>query len=85
MLELYQFENCPYSAKVRRVLTELKLDWISRTAPPGSPHSHELIRRTGKPQVPFLYDPERGVEMFEADDIITYLYEAYGKRTYVPL
>jgi glutathione S-transferase len=33
----------------------------------------ELIEAGGKRQVPYLVDSERGVSMYESDDIITYL------------
>lgn len=80
MLELYQFESCPYCAKVRRVLGDLELDWIARSAPPGSRHSVELLAREGKSQVPYLYDPSTDARMFESDEIIDYLYATYGTR-----
>lgn len=37
----------------------------------------ELIKRGGKKQVPYLVDDEKGVEMYESDDIIEYLNENY--------
>ena len=33
----------------------------------------ELMEKGGKRQVPFLVDEERGVSMYESDDIITYI------------
>lgn len=33
----------------------------------------ELIARGGKRQFPYLVDRERGVEMYESEDIVTYL------------
>ncbi len=78
MLELYQFERCPYGQKVRQKLTELDLDWISRTAPKGSKNRKKLLELGGKEQVPFLVDSEKGVKMYESDDIIAYLEKEYG-------
>jgi glutathione S-transferase len=78
MLELYQFEACPYCAKVRSVMTELELDYITRNVPRGS-HKRDFLQELGgKQQVPFLVDQDRGVKMYESEDIITYLRENYG-------
>ncbi|RME60814.1 glutaredoxin [Candidatus Parcubacteria bacterium] len=78
MIELYQFEQCPYSRKVREKLTELHLDWVARSAPKGSPQRQKLIELGGKDQVPFLYDPEKGIKLYESDAIIAYLEKEYG-------
>lgn len=78
MLELYQFENCPYCAKVRAKLSELQIDYVARSAPRGSAQRKALIQLGGKEQVPFLVDQERGVMMYESDDIVAYLEEHYG-------
>lgn len=37
-----------------------------------------LLARAGRVQVPYLIDPNTGVEMFESADIITYLRKTYG-------
>lgn len=78
MLELYQFERCPFCAKVRQKLTELDIDYIVRNVPPGSPKREKLVELGGKQQVPFLVDESRGVSMYESDDIIAYLEEHYA-------
>ena len=70
MLILYQFEGCPFCAKVRLKLTELQLDWLSKTAPRGSKNREELLKLGGKEQVPFLVDEEKNVKMYESDEII---------------
>lgn len=79
MLELYQFEDCPYCAKVRRTLTELELDYIVRNVPRGSQKRKFLEVLGGKQQVPFLVDQDRGVMLYESDDIIQYLKEHYAR------
>ena len=38
-----------------------------------------FIERSGKMMVPYLVDPNTGVEMFESADIIRYLEETYAK------
>jgi glutathione S-transferase len=79
MLELYQFEGCPYCAKVRATLNELELDYIIRSVPKGSSKRAFLEKLGGKQQVPFLVDQQRDVSLYESDDIITYLKEHYSK------
>lgn len=78
MIELYQKEDCPYCAKVRGVLTDLHLDWVSRTAPKGAKQRQRLLELGGKEQVPFMVDTETGIMMYESDNIIQYLRQHYG-------
>jgi glutathione S-transferase len=44
----------------------------------GSPSRAAFIERAGKMQVPYLADPNTGIEMFESADINTYLDDTYG-------
>jgi len=69
MLELYQDETCPECARVRTRLGELKLDFIARQGP---------LEATGRPDLPVLVDPEKGMVVTEVDDILAYLAETYG-------
>lgn len=78
-LELYQFEACPFCRKVREVLSELDLAYVSRSCAHGAGKNREFVReRGGKEQFPFLVDPNTGAELFESEDIIDYLAETYG-------
>jgi len=79
MLELYDFEACPYCRKVREALCELDLDYLEHPVGKGSPRRKELERRGGKMQVPYLVDPNTDTELYESDDIIAYLNETYGE------
>jgi glutathione S-transferase len=81
LLELWDFEACPYCRKVREVLCELDLDYLAHPVAPGSPRRPELVRRGGKRQVPYLVDPNTGAAMYESDDIIGYLNATYGAGT----
>ena len=45
MLELYDFEGCPYCRKVREALCELDLDYLEHPVGKGSPRRKELERR----------------------------------------
>lgn len=78
MLELYDFEACPYCRKVREVLCELDLDYLARPVAHGSPRRDELVRLGGKMQAPYLHDPNTGTGLYESDDIMAYLNATYG-------
>jgi glutathione S-transferase len=78
LLELYEFENCPYCRKVREVLCELDLDYLCRSVAHGSPRRADLRKAGGKLQVPYLIDPNTGTALYESRDINAYLNEHYG-------
>ena len=85
LLELYEFEGCPYCRIVREALTELDLDALIKPSPHGGERFvHELVAKGGEFQVPYLHDPATNVWMYESADIIAYLYQTYGGGT-VPL
>lgn len=75
---LYNFELSPYCRKVREKFNELNLDYRVENVARRSTRRPELIERGGKMQVPYLVDPNTGVEMYESDDIVEYLEEEYG-------
>ncbi len=78
-LVLYEFEACPFCRKVREALSILDLDAEIRPCPKGGPTFRpEVVRRGGREMFPYLVDPNTGVEMYESDDIIRYLFERYG-------
>lgn len=41
----------------------------------------ELVARGGKSQVPYLVDAEKGIEMYESDDIIAHLHATFTGKT----
>ena len=45
----------------------------------GSPGRDAFVKRSGRMMVPFLADPNTGVEMFESADIVVYLEQTYGE------
>jgi len=78
-LELYEFESCPFCRKVREALSILDLEVHVRPCPKNGPRFREaVVRRGGKAQFPWLVDPNTGVEMYESDDIVRYLFQRYG-------
>lgn len=80
MLELYQKENCPFCKKVRDALNDLELDFICRISKAGTQQREIMLKLGGQAQVPFLVDQERGVMIYESDDIVEYLQENYGNK-----
>jgi glutathione S-transferase len=77
-LELYGFEASPYCRLVRETLCELELPYLLRNVGKGSPRRDAFIKRSGRMQVPYLVDPNKGVEMFESAEIIEYLRFTYA-------
>ncbi len=85
LIELYDFEACPYCRKVREALTVLDLEAMIYPCPKGgSPFRGVVRKRGGKEQFPYLVDPNTDVAMYESGDINRYLFEQYG-RGGVPL
>ncbi len=78
-LELYEFEACPFCRKVREAFTLLDLKVIVRPCPSGGTRHRPWVKeRGGRAMFPYLVDPNTGVDMYESDDIIDYLFERYG-------
>lgn len=73
-LELYEYEACPYCRKVREVLSELDLEYVSRASAKGSAKRADLE----KAQFPYLVDPNTGTRLYESERIIDYLMQTYG-------
>src|SRR5262245_53449253 len=79
LLELYDFEACPYCRKVREVLCELDLDYLCLPTARGSARRDALRALGGMMQVPYLVDPNADVALYESDEIIGYLDRTYGR------
>jgi len=79
MLELYDFEGCPFCRKVREALSILDLDAVIRPCPKNGPtYRKQLAERAGREQFPYLVDPNTSTEMYESDAIVQYLFDQYG-------
>jgi glutathione S-transferase len=78
LLELYEFEACPYCRKVRGALSSFDLPAMIYPCPRGSRYRDVVRQKGGKEQFPFLVDPNTDKEMYESDDIIRYLADTYG-------
>lgn len=76
LLEIYQFEGCPYCSKVRKKLTDLQIDFIARQVDPSNRDRVKEV--SGQENVPVLVDPNTDTVMPESDDIVEYLEEYYN-------
>ncbi|KAH6802762.1 Thioredoxin family protein [Perilla frutescens var. frutescens] len=77
-LEIWAYEASPFCKVVREVLVELELPHILHSCARGSPKRQMIYERVGHFQVPYLEDPNTGVEMFESADIVDYLKATYA-------
>ena len=71
---LYIETFCHYCDRVRASAMKLGVDLEERNIAKIE-YLDELIKKGGKRQVPFLIDDEKGISMYESDDIIKYLEE----------
>mmetsp|Transcript_19070 Transcript_19070/g.28839 ORF Transcript_19070/g.28839 Transcript_19070/m.28839 type:complete len:316 (+) Transcript_19070:55-1002(+) len=76
-LILYGYETSPFVKPVREYLCALALPHIVIPCARGSRHRDQLFQQTGTFQVPFLRDPNTGVELFESNEIVEYLETVY--------
>jgi glutaredoxin len=70
MIELYQFEECPYCVRVRKKLSELGIDFITRNVSRNKPDRKMLIKVSDQNGVPTLVDTDRNVIIADDDDKI---------------
>jgi glutathione S-transferase len=77
-LELFSFEASPFCRLVRETLCELEISYLLHNVARGSARRAAFVARSGKMQVPYLVDPNTGVEMFESAAIIGYLQATYA-------
>jgi len=79
MLTLYVKTGCPFCHKVLMTMEELGITFKEKNI--SDPLiAQELNERAGKLQVPYLADSANSIEMFESDDIDTYLRKQYPKQ-----
>ncbi|KAK2655273.1 hypothetical protein Ddye_008325 [Dipteronia dyeriana] len=76
-LEVWAYEGSPFCKVVREVLVELELPHIFRSCARGSPKRQILYQKANHFQVPYLEDPNTGVQMFESAEIVEYLRATY--------
>lgn len=83
MLTLYYRPMCPYCQHVLGEAEALGIHFNLKDITSDPVLSQELIAKGGKQQVPFLIDTERDIQMYESEDISTYLHEHYAGQSEV--
>lgn len=79
LLQLYEFEACPFCRHVREALSEFDLDALVFPCPKGGTRFRpRVVEMGGKARFPFLVDPNSGRAMFESAEIVSYLRDTYG-------
>lgn len=74
---LYYKPTCFYCQSVIKTATKLGIPLELKNVKSDAAAASELMERGGKRQVPFLVDEDRGVSMYESNDIINYLEQNY--------
>ena len=72
MFELYELESCPYCKKVIECLENKGITFEKKDISEPK-HYKELLGLGGKAQVPFLYDYDSNIRLYESDKIIEFL------------
>lgn len=80
MLILYSKSGCPFCVDVQNFLEDRGIEYSERDVYEDESWMDELLELGGKRQVPYLVDTERGVSMYESQDIIQYIADVYGQR-----
>ena len=77
-LLLWAYEGSPFCKVVREKLSSLEIPHTIYFTPRGSENRQRLWERMGRFQVPFLVDPNTGVELFESQAMCEYLQKVYA-------
>ncbi|CAN6475600.1 unnamed protein product [Victoria cruziana] len=77
-LELFSYENNPYARIVREALCELELPYILNNVGEGSSRVSYLYQISGTKEVPYLIDPNNGVQLSNFREILSYLFRTYS-------
>lgn len=83
MLTLYYKPTCPFCRRVIAVIERLELEVERKDIIADPKMAEELESVGGKRQVPYLVDSDKGVSMYESDDIVSYLQKEYGESSEV--
>lgn len=77
-LDLWSFEGSPYCRIVRETLCELEIPYRLHNVGKNGAGRPAFIERSGKMQVPWLFDPNTRTALFESSDIVAHLERTYG-------
>ena len=78
-IEIWGYESSPFVRPVREKLCSLCLPHIMISCSRGSANRDKMTQKTGRFQVPYIVDPNTGIEMFESNEIVKYLDTVYTK------
>ena len=76
-IEIWGYESSPFVRPVREKLCSLCLPHIMISCSRGSANRDKMTQKTGRFQVPYIVDPNTGIEMFESNEIVKYLDTVY--------
>jgi glutathione S-transferase len=79
-LELWAYECSPFVRPVKEKLSALGLRHTVVSCSRGSKNRDRMIDKKGRFQVPYLVDPNTGVDMFEGAEIVKYLDAVYSLK-----
>lgn len=72
MIDLYISETCPYCHKVMDFMDKESIRYNKKDV--SIPENYEMLMNLGKKsQVPFMYDADFAISLYESDEIIKYL------------
>jgi Glutathione S-transferase, N-terminal domain len=77
-LILWAYEGSPFCKVVRETLSAYEIPHTVYFTPRGSINRQKLYDLTGRFQVPYLQDPNTGINLFESEAIVEYLDKQYG-------
>ncbi|GMI83054.1 hypothetical protein like AT4G10000 [Hibiscus trionum] len=77
-LELFSYENDPYSRIVREALCELELPYILQNVGEGSRRTKLLLEASGSKEVPYIVDPNTNTQLGDYKKILSYLFNTYS-------
>jgi len=72
MFELYFLKTCPYCKKVIDYCENSNIQLILKDIT-DIQNKEMLISQGGKEQVPYLFDNEKNIGLYESDEIIKYI------------
>lgn len=77
-LVVWSYEGSPFCKLVKEKLCSLEIQHLQISCPRGSPNRQTLLEAKGTFQVPYLQDPNTGVQLFESQAIMEYLDKQYA-------
>jgi glutathione S-transferase len=76
-VELYQAEWCPHSARVRRRLTELGIDFVAHQVEDEPEQRHRLFQVSGQREIPVLVAGP--TLLCDTDEILEWIARRYAE------